>query len=279
MRAWEEGIRQESEIYFATPGSRAKSLFYYVTCAGHFYYDSNYHLERENYNSLLIMYVLNGSGKVSCYDKTLPVRKDDVVLLNCFDWHGYEAGQGFETLWVHFDGWNSRELFQALYDIQGCVMSNRDGYIIKKYLQKIYDMHAGGKMVNEALQSAYLSRILAEFFDWEENMAGRDGRMVEDGIQFMKQHLPENLTVKEIAAHVALSEFYFSRCFKKETGFTPYEYLSNLRVNRAKKLLKETDKSLMDIAEECGFSNDGNFIRTFKKHTDITPGVFRKMVL
>lgn len=279
MKSKEAGIQQKSNIFFATPSMRAKNLFYYVTCVGHFYYEDTYNLERENYNSLLILYVLNGNGKANCYHKTFSLKKDDIVLFNCYDWHGYSAQKNLETLWVHFDGLNSRSLFESLYEQYGCIMKVKDPFIVLTYLKKIYSMHEKGEWISEALQSAYLTRILAEFFCFEEAAEKRENSFIEKGIEYIRKHLSESITIKEVADYVSLSEFYFSRCFKKETGFTPYEYITNLRINQAKLLLKNSEKSLYEIAVSCGFSNEGNFIRTFKKCTDFTPGMFRKMIL
>lgn len=279
MKSKEAKILEKSDIFFATPSMRAKNLFYYVTCVGHFYYEDTYRLEREKYNSLLILYVLHGHGKASCYHQTFSLKKNDILLLNCYDWHSYQAEKDFETLWVHFDGLNSRALFETLYEQQECIMKVNDPFLVLDYLKTIYAIHEKGEWIPEALQSAYLSRIFAEFFHGEERIHSKKCSLIEQSIAYIRENLSKPMTIKEVADHVSLSEFYFSRYFKKETGFTPYEYISNLRIHQAKILLRNTEKSLYEIAVACGFSNEGNLIRTFKKHTDCTPGVFRKMIL
>ncbi len=68
----------------------------------------------------------------------------------------------------------------------------------------------------------------------------------------------------------------FCRLFKAETGLTLTAYLNNLRIGKARELLTRSRKSLLEIALASGFSNQFHFIRTFKKLTSMTPGVYRK---
>lgn len=279
MKTTEPGITSRSEVFFATPSQRARQLFYYVTCTGHFYYEDTYRLRRQSYNSFLVMYVLRGTGAVLQGEREMPMKKGDVVLLDCYAPHGYRAVKDLETLWVHFDGLNSRSLYEALEERQNGVVPVRDAYMIRGGLQRIYDLRASGSLPDEALESACLSRIFAEFFDAGWSVIPREDRSVEDTIRYIRENLRENLRIKDLAAQAALSEFYFSRWFKAQTGTTPYEYIMTMRVNEGKNLLKSTDRALSDIAVACGFSTEGNFIRAFKKQTGLTPGAFRRMGL
>lgn len=275
MKSTDVGIKEESNIFYATPGSRAKKLFYYVTCTGHFYYQDTYSLVRDNYNSLLIMYILNGSAQIQCYGKSYYVKKDDVVLLNCFDPHAYKAIKDLETIWFHFDTQNGRELYENIYDVQGCVMESGNSYIIKQYIQRIYDMHKKGVIIEEALSSAYIARIIAEIFTMEHTESNQDNTSIEESVQYISQNYSKKLLVKELADQAALSQYYFSRQFKKETGFTPHEYITKTRITQAKILLKSTNKKLFEIAGLCGLSDEASLIKLFKRYSNMTPGQFR----
>ena len=80
-------------------------------------------------------------------------------------------------------------------------------------------------------------------------------------------------------ADIPLSKYHFIRVFKRIMGTTPYNYLTNYRINNAKILLKTTDLSVYEIAERCGFSDTSNFIVQFKKHTGQKPLEYRRYFL
>ena len=101
-------------------------------------------------------------------------------------------------------------------------------------------------------------------------------RRLQRVLDFIEAHLEDEITVAQLAAAARLSEFHFSRAFKATTGRAPYGYVSDRRMNHAKWLLAETDRSLADIADACRFSSPGNFSRAFQRATGTTPAKFRQ---
>lgn len=103
----------------------------------------------------------------------------------------------------------------------------------------------------------------------------------EDIIQIVKDYISENLngnlTVSNLAKIVNMSSSHFSRVFKQQTGFSPYDYILISRLNRAKYLLQVTDMTVASIAYEIGFNSESNFIYFFTENEGISPGKFRKL--
>ncbi len=94
----------------------------------------------------------------------------------------------------------------------------------------------------------------------------------------MNEHLTEPLTLDDLAARASLSPYYFTRLFKKETGFTPHEYLIAMRINSAKFLLKTTSASIKEICFLTGFASESSFCTTFKKWVNATPSSYREYI-
>jgi AraC-like DNA-binding protein len=96
----------------------------------------------------------------------------------------------------------------------------------------------------------------------------------------LEQQLRENLshqwTVAEMAALVGLGNTAFTEKVKSYTGFSPLNYLINIRISEARRLLKKTDINLTDIALDTGFYSSQHFSTTFKKLTGYTPSQFRR---
>ncbi|MBX3240919.1 MAG: helix-turn-helix transcriptional regulator [Chitinophagaceae bacterium] len=94
--------------------------------------------------------------------------------------------------------------------------------------------------------------------------------------QTLRDNLSHQWTVDEMAVLMALGATAFSERVKNFTGFSPLNYLINIRISEAIKLLKQSDRSVTDIALEVGFYSSQHFATTFKKLTGYTPSEFRK---
>lgn len=93
---------------------------------------------------------------------------------------------------------------------------------------------------------------------------------------YIKSHIGEKLTLDLLAAQLHYSPEYFSRYFKQATGKNVSEYITNLRIDRAKELLESTDMPISDICYECGYSSLSNFRSNFGKYCGMSPKEFRK---
>ena len=95
-------------------------------------------------------------------------------------------------------------------------------------------------------------------------------------IQYMEDNYGRKITLKELANLVHMTPNYFCNYFKKQTGLTPFTQLNSIRVRRASKILRNTETSIAEIAEACGYENVSFFIRKFKEIRGCTPSVYRK---
>ncbi|WP_293302151.1 AraC family transcriptional regulator [Pedobacter sp. UBA4863] len=94
--------------------------------------------------------------------------------------------------------------------------------------------------------------------------------------EFINSSYNENVSLDAISAYCCLSVNHLLRTFKEAYGISPYQYLMQLRLNRAKHLLKTTDYPLSEVVGLVGFENTSSFIRLFKHTTQMTPSKFRK---
>lgn len=101
-------------------------------------------------------------------------------------------------------------------------------------------------------------------------------KLVNLSIDYILQHLNDNLTVKDVAGHFHYSEFYFGRIFKAETGESVYAFIKRLKMDQSAIDIKlKSDKSITDIGLDYGYTSS-NYSSAFKKHTSSSPAQFRK---
>ena len=96
-------------------------------------------------------------------------------------------------------------------------------------------------------------------------------RRIYDVTVYINKHYGESLTATDCAARAFMSASYFSRCFCSVTGKSFKEYLNAVRINRAERELYLSDRSVTEIAADCGFPNVSYFISLYKKSKGITP--------
>jgi AraC family transcriptional regulator len=95
-------------------------------------------------------------------------------------------------------------------------------------------------------------------------------------IDYMQANLAQDLSILDLATLTNMSESHFSRSFKQSVGITPYQYLLQQRVERAKQLLKQQAISISDIALDCGFANQTHLTKVFRQMTGMTPKTYQK---
>ncbi len=97
-------------------------------------------------------------------------------------------------------------------------------------------------------------------------------RRIERAIDLLKENYSRKITLEEAAAAVCMSPNYFSSYFRKATGSSFQEYLTKIRMEKARELLHCSGEGILDIAQECGVGNAANFYRLYKKYYGIAPG-------
>ena len=93
---------------------------------------------------------------------------------------------------------------------------------------------------------------------------------------WMAEHLSEEFSLTRVAEQSGMSVFHFTRLFKRATGVPPSQYQIKLRMDAARRLLRETKRSIIAIGNEVGYSNPSHFARLFRKETGLTPSEYRK---
>ena len=99
---------------------------------------------------------------------------------------------------------------------------------------------------------------------------------IRAAVAYIDDHFAEKLSIKLLARVSNMSPSTFRRAFEKTMETTPGVYLTTIRINKARKLLADTDKTISDIAEECGFYDQSHFIKMFARLRRQTPSEYRR---
>ena len=124
-----------------------------------------------------------------------------------------------------------------------------------------------------ALLETYIRTLLKNI---APNLPGRFNPLIENIKNYIEANLEYDIKIAEVARSFRYNEQYLGRIFKKETGVSFCDYINKQRIERAKKLLKETGECVINIASAVGFNNVTYFNRIFKRNIGVTPSDFRK---
>lgn len=122
----------------------------------------------------------------------------------------------------------------------------------------------------------WVNYLLEKLYEYEDEMQ-KGWTIIEKINRYVKEHYRENIGRNEIAAEFYLAPEYLSKMYKKQTGISLKDYISEYRIEQAKILLKKGNLMISDVAEEVGFDNFTYFSTLFKKYTGMTPNQYRKI--
>lgn len=117
--------------------------------------------------------------------------------------------------------------------------------------------------------------IEREFLNKYDLSRGSRCKYIEQAHKYIEKHFKDDITIKEVAEHLGLSEGYLSRLFKRHTDYTFVNYLTYYRINKAMKLLKDCRWKVYEVAEQVGYTDATYFSTLFKKLVGVTPSEFQ----
>ncbi|NEQ19437.1 MAG: helix-turn-helix transcriptional regulator [Microcoleus sp. SIO2G3] len=138
----------------------------------------------------------------------------------------------------------------------------------------------GEPLYAETLSLAFTLHLLSNHSRKVKKPLSPKGKLssiqLKEVIEYTRTQLGEELNLSQLADIAQVSEFYFSRLFKNTTGMAPHQFVLNLRLERAKKLILTGQMSLSEVAVLCGFFDQSHFSNVFKRAWGMTPRAFAK---
>lgn len=137
----------------------------------------------------------------------------------------------------------------------------------------------GSRLYIDSLANVLTVQLLRQYAKSQPSVPLYEGgipqRQLFQVLDYIEAHLDQDLKLADLAQLLEMSQFHFSRLFKQSLGLSPFQYLLQQRVERAKQLLKQTDHPIVDIAFECGFSSHSHLSKQFRQWTGMTPKAYR----
>ena len=266
----EPGVISKTGPAFHSPSDFAvKNLFYAVWC-DQFCCNRSYQVTHEYLENFSLIVVLHGEMEFRYEDETLFVGKNEAILLDFRRRHSYRSLTDDLVKWeLIFNGAASEAYYNLLEHQWGIKLhiDSRLSAVVNMLKSEMEEVFPQDHKISYLIQLMFAAII--------DQHQGHMSPEVEKAIQYMYSNYGESLMIGEIAEHVSLSRSYFTKLFSRETGYSPSQYLMNIRINMAQEMLLGRVLSVSQIAEECGFGTVAHFSRVFKAKIGESPRAFR----
>ncbi len=182
---------------------------------------------------------------------------DSIIRLNISDTHQI-YNLYIELIYIIFSYLNEKDI--RIEDIFGKEVN---------FYEKIYKFETISEISN--FMENVLSFIVSEIKEKNRGLS----KKLKKAMDYIKSNFNEDISLTLVSKHLQVSEAYLSRLFKKETGENFINYLTDLRVEKAKDMLKSTDLTINEISQLVGYYNQEHFSRVFKKYEGCSPNRYR----
>lgn len=241
--------------------------------------DAYYFTDRSDLESYELRFTLEGEGLLDYSGKTYAISEGEGYLIDCRKHHYYRSsGEKWVSTVFHFNGIPAAPIVQAFLQSGTVKFSNTifPNFEIMQ-MQILQDTQKVSPYAEYKL-SCEFHMLLTELLitHSKSSISENTNNIIENMVRYLQEAYAEDLSVEALARKFNISKTHLSRCFRQYTGFSPHEYLIQLRLNAAKILLKSTDLSVEEICTRSGFQDTAYFIQAFKKREGVTPLKFRK---
>lgn len=287
-----DGSLVKSRRIIYTPSDFAKANLIHLQEVGELQAQKPHTSRRKNLSSYLFFMVLSGEGVLEYDGRDFLLKQGDCVFVDC---HKAYAHRCFDRLWklkwVHFYGPNMGGIY-GKYVARGghAVITGADTALYESLLDNIYEIASSDANIRDMQIFEKLTSLLVllmkQCYDQTDETAQDAGGQLRNAVkrqnvQAVKEYLDANYSEKisldMLAERFYINKFYLSRIFKEQFGESFAGYLQQVRITQAKQRLRFTDRSIEEIAHECGMNDANYFSRIFKKVEGVTPGTFRRM--
>ncbi len=223
--------------------------------------------QTHRYNELV--YFISGNGSTEINGKTYAYKAGDFAFYKMGTPHNENDPEPCDIIWLHFsfdiEDINLKE--GVFYDYDGSLLA---------LLKKLRELSLQQKKHSEIFIEICLAEIVATAEQKQNDIEPLGVRLeFEKIINYIDQNINEHIDFVALAKNNHYSYDRFRHIFTERFGLSPYAYLTNQRIQHAKRLLKNSDSTITDIAFDCGFNSSSQFTNIFKKYVGVTPKEYR----
>ncbi|MBS6721986.1 MAG: AraC family transcriptional regulator [Clostridiales bacterium] len=242
---------------------------------------------REDYH---VHFVLRGKGTLEIGGRSYQLQRGQIFVIppGIETYYYSDPKDPWHYTWISFGGTRAAYFLEKA----GITVENpvRDTFIEPERFLEITENilnHHALTVANELLRTSLLYEIISLLVDsYNQHMNAQGQKKTYDyspdvyvntAIEYIREHY-SHAKVSEIASFIGISRYYLTHIFKENLHVSPQEYLLNYRMEQVNRLLRTTNLSIQQVAEQVGYENPLTFSRTFKNKYGESPRIYRERI-
>lgn len=259
--------------------------FPYVMELGEFDAGATFETRRSGLPSYLMVYTLSGQGMLTYKESTCTLKPGQLFWIDCSILQHYRtdpAAGSWYHLWVHINGDQVRRYYNMFekYNLGNAVADLPGSSVCQQNMRQLLHLYSDTyDVLSDVTASNLINGMMTEAVTCSRKKQELTSipAVIHQAKNYLDSHYMEDLSLDRIAEHFHVNKYYLIRQFRSGFGQTPGDYLTSVRLHRAKELLKTTHIPVYEIGELVGFYNTSHFVTVFKKREAMTPKTFRNL--
>ena len=266
-----------------TPSSFARVSLFHLQEIGELKAMKSHTSSRSNLASFLFFIVVSGSGSLSYNGKVFSLDAGSMTFIDCHNPYSHTTDpENLWTLrWVHFYGPTVPSIYNKYCERGGrLVFTPEDSAPFFDVFKQIFSTASSADYMRDMKINSALSELLVllmgESWHPEDATTAKKKASVTDVKEYLDRNFAKKITLDGLAAHFYINKYYLTKVFKEQYGQSITAYLLNIRITKAKQLLRFSEKSVEEIGMEVGLVAPHYFSQTFKSVEGVPPSMYRK---
>jgi len=249
-----------------------------VIAAGYYEVGDRHFTERKNSDFYEIICTVDGCANVTVGETVYNCTANTVLMIDCKVAHSFNVPKGCTWSYKHIHVVANDTCSKYIADKAVFSFVNDSGSLnsaIDSILKELRHSNAESRFYISNKVSGILTGIIQ--YRFKSSFTDPQEELVERAVKYIQEHYMEKINIKQLANDEYISPYHFIRLFKKYHGIPPYNYLMEYRLKMAQYLFLH-QKSVKEVASECGFSSTNSFSRAFQKHFGVSPSQYRESI-
>jgi len=269
-------------MYFPALSDEDMKLPFYVTSAGSWRHQT--HIKRQGeFPDYQWIQCTKGRGELRVNDQVYIIKENEGMFLTPHVPHEYyPVTSEWQVCWVSFNGSVIDDIMLSLQFINSgkIVLTNAESLyrMLQELMDRLEENHTSSTMQCSELLYSVILKLRQDSVYIESKSRLQQITQLNPVLRYIEEYYHQPLTLEVLAQQLNVTEQYTCLLFQQSLGIRPFEYVTRVRIQKAKKLLlKNNQISVQDIARQVGYEHPSYFIKRFKEQENVTPTIFRKM--